>query len=93
MALALIHHLEPGRPLPAGIAVLVSDERAEVTLGKAAAVALAGAAQQATNVIDKLLADAPAGSTGWFLPVEPILSQTNDPGWARILTRLRDRAS
>ena len=93
MALALLHHLEPGRAIPTGPGAGL-ERRSEAALGRACAFALAGATRQAVDVVDRLLMEAPDGGTAWLLPVEPVLARTFDSGaWTDVLARLRGRAS
>lgn len=53
-----------------------------------------GARRQAAHLVEQSLINAPPGSAGWLLPLEPLLHVTSDPGlWAPALARLRNRAA
>jgi DNA-binding winged helix-turn-helix (wHTH) protein len=63
-------------------------------IGGAVALALAGKHADAATVVDAALAAAPAGNTGWLLPVEPLLHVTAHLHiWAPVLARLRTRSA
>ncbi len=64
----------------------------EAVAARAAALALGGAPEAGATVLEEALASAPAGSAGWWLPVEPILRPGGQPVWASTLARLRARA-
>jgi hypothetical protein len=43
--------------------------------------------------MDRALETAPPGSSGWLLPIEPLLNVAAHPDtWTRALARLRNRA-
>jgi hypothetical protein len=61
---------------------------------RAAELVLSGAAGEASVIVHEALANAPSGSAGWLLPVEPILRALDDPGlWGPALSRVRNRAA
>ena len=60
----------------------------------AAVLALGGRHGDAARIYGEALVEAPPGSAGWMLPVEPLLHATAHPAiWAPALTMLRDRAT
>ncbi len=67
----------------------------ETTFATAAALAMAGALEDASRLVDAALVAAPHGtSAGWTLPVEPLLDVRANPSiWAPPLARLRTRAA
>jgi len=65
----------------------------DAALVRAADLVLGGRREEAARTIDTALADAPPGSAGWLLPVEPLLFvQSAADVWASPLGRLRARA-
>jgi hypothetical protein len=66
----------------------------EAAIVRAKALAADGAADEAIQTLDRLMADAPPGFAGWTLPIEPLLEQlgTHD-GFAGTLRRLGERAA
>ncbi len=65
----------------------------DAALVRAADLVLSGQPDEAARTIDAALADAPPGSAGWLLPVEPLLFVQSAPDvWAAPLGRLRARA-
>lgn len=92
MASALLRHVDA--EWRASHAEPTSTARSEAALGRACALALAGASRQAAELVDQLLTAAPPGGAGWLLPVEPILSTHIDAAeWQPVRARLRGRAS
>jgi DNA-binding winged helix-turn-helix (wHTH) protein/Tfp pilus assembly protein PilF len=66
----------------------------DVAVSKAAVLSLRGDHAGAADTVHRALAEAPAGSAGWLLPVEPLLHVTAHPGlWAPALERLRVRSA
>jgi hypothetical protein len=70
--------------------------------GRLVDAALVGAAVQAARgdqagamaTLDRLLTDAPPGSAGWIVPVDPMLAPLRStPGFDRLLARLAARAA
>jgi hypothetical protein len=52
-----------------------------------------GRPTDAIALLDRLLAEAPAGFPGWTIPIEPILKPLHaQPEFAGILARLAERA-
>ena len=55
---------------------------------------LKGDRDGATDILDGLLANAPAGHTGWTIPIDPWLSPLHGtPAYERVLWRLAQRAA
>jgi hypothetical protein len=51
-----------------------------------------GTAAAAGLIADALML-APPGSTGWMIPIDPLLGVAREPAvWARVLAVLRERA-
>jgi DNA-binding winged helix-turn-helix (wHTH) protein/Tfp pilus assembly protein PilF len=74
---------QPGRPASTDAAI-----------ARAAELVLAGQQQDAATLVDQALADAPPGSAGWLLPIEPLLRISANPDvWVPVLARLRTRAA
>lgn len=68
--------------------------RVDAALIQSVQLVLRGETDQAAHIVDAALADAPAGSAGWLVPVEPILAAHMPPDlWASALARLRSRAA
>jgi len=66
----------------------------EATIVEAMHEALAGRHASAASLVQTALQAAPAGSSGWMLPVEPFLDVTGNPDeWAPVLALLRSRAA
>lgn len=66
---------------------------AEAAVTRACALVLRGRADEAVRRLEELLTDAPTAFAGWTIPVEPLLEPLGQsPGFARVLTRLADRA-
>jgi DNA-binding winged helix-turn-helix (wHTH) protein len=66
----------------------------DAALARAAHQACTGLDAEAARTIEAALADAPPGSAGWLLPIEPLLHVAAHPDvWARALAQLRNRAS
>ena len=66
---------------------------AEAAVTRACAFVLRGLADEAVRQLEELLTDAPTAFAGWTIPVEPLLEPlAQSPGFARVLTRLADRA-
>jgi DNA-binding winged helix-turn-helix (wHTH) protein len=63
----------------------------DVAVAHAVALTCAGKRAEAASAVDAALALAPHGSSGWILPVEPVL-QAGGPEWESALARLRSRA-
>jgi DNA-binding winged helix-turn-helix (wHTH) protein len=62
--------------------------------GAAIAADLMGQTALAARVLDSALTEAPAGSVGWLVPVEPLLNVSAHPDeWGSVLARLRARAA
>jgi len=65
----------------------------EAVFANAAALIRKGGADEAAARIERTLAEAPPGNTGWLLPVEPLLNVAADPArWSRALASLRSRS-
>src|SRR5262249_46192759 len=65
----------------------------EAAMTSAIGFVLAGQSTKAIGTLDDLLRNAPPGYTGWTIPVEPALSSLKLlPAYARVLTRLAERA-
>lgn len=63
-------------------------------LGTAACLVMSGEPERAAMIVDRMIAAAPDGSTGWLLPVEPLLQiGRQSAAWSSVLARLRDRAA
>jgi tetratricopeptide (TPR) repeat protein len=66
----------------------------EAAFARAAFEALAGRPERAAAVVHAALEDQPAGSSGWTLPVDPLLHVTAHPEhWEAVLELLRTRAA
>jgi DNA-binding winged helix-turn-helix (wHTH) protein len=76
------------RPAPARPAAV------DTAIGTAAAMTLGGDHTGAAHLVDSALAEAPPGSAGWLLPVEPLLHVAAHPeAWEQVLERLRARSA
>jgi DNA-binding winged helix-turn-helix (wHTH) protein len=65
----------------------------DAALGDAVRATLGGRKPDAAALVDDCIRAAPEGSTGWILPVEPLLRPYEDSSvWAAALARLRGRA-
>jgi DNA-binding winged helix-turn-helix (wHTH) protein len=64
----------------------------DAAIARAVAMTLAGHGGGAATVVDAALVDAPPGSSGWWLPIAPIL-ETTHAAWAPVLARVRARAA
>ncbi|MEP7310856.1 MAG: winged helix-turn-helix domain-containing protein [Acidobacteriota bacterium] len=66
----------------------------DFAFSRAAQLVLSGAPGEASVLVHEALANAPPGSAGWLLPIEPILRALDDPGlWGPALSRVRNRAA
>jgi len=66
----------------------------DVAIARGVGLVLEGSDEEAASLIDAALAEAPEGSAGWLLPVEPLLHVSARPQvWQQALTRLRGRAA
>jgi DNA-binding winged helix-turn-helix (wHTH) protein len=66
----------------------------EAAFAEATADTLAGHADRAARSLYDALAQAPSGSAGWTVPVEPLLHVTAHPGaWNPVLALIRSRAA
>lgn len=66
----------------------------QAIVGAAWLVLSGGDQAAAARLVDQALVDAPAGSAGWLLLLEPLLHVSADPTpWASALARLRNRAA
>jgi hypothetical protein len=66
----------------------------EAAMGRAALMAGAGGHEQAAPLLDEALSNAPAGSAGWLIPVDPLLDvAAREPAFSHVLARLRTRAA
>jgi tetratricopeptide (TPR) repeat protein len=66
----------------------------DAALPRAVSLVMAGAHDEAANLVDSALAAAPPGNAGWLLPVEPLLAVAARPlAWAGVLARVRARAA
>jgi DNA-binding winged helix-turn-helix (wHTH) protein len=66
----------------------------EAGMARAAQLVLSGCDADGAALVDRALREAPAGSAGWVLPIEPLLRAHARPDvWARPLALLRDRAA
>ena len=66
----------------------------DASVAIAAALVLAGRHADAAGLVERALAEARPGNTGWLLPIEPLLHVTAHADiWAAALARLRTRAS
>jgi tetratricopeptide (TPR) repeat protein len=82
----------PAKPPVDGLAARVG--AIDAAICKAALLALRGDDVAAAAMVHRALTEAPAGSAGWLLPVEPLLHVTAHPdAWASALERLRARAA
>jgi hypothetical protein len=60
---------------------------------RAAVLVARGGASAAADVVERALASAPPGASGWTIPIEPLLRVQDAPeAWARVLSALRMRA-
>ena len=65
----------------------------DVAMGKAAALVVTGKHGDGARVCDEALSRADPGSSGWLLPVDPLIHATaHREAWAQTLATLRDRA-
>jgi DNA-binding winged helix-turn-helix (wHTH) protein/cytochrome c-type biogenesis protein CcmH/NrfG len=87
---------------PAARATTASDPRerardahgADALLARAAELVLMERHADAAALVEVVLNEAPPGSTGWTIPVEPLLDVHRAPEtWALVLARLRNRAA
>jgi tetratricopeptide (TPR) repeat protein len=66
----------------------------DAAIVRAALLAAAGADAEAARIVDEALSIAPVGSSGWLIPIEPLLNVAARPDtWARALAHLRNRAT
>jgi tetratricopeptide (TPR) repeat protein len=66
----------------------------EAAFVAAANLAARGRHEMAIEILDRLLERAPAGHTGWIIPVDPSLASLREhPAFERVLARLATRAS
>ncbi len=77
------------------IAELVRGERhVEAALVSAGQRIVEGQTAAAIALLDRMLADAPAGPAGWIIPVDPMLEAVRvAPGYPELLAKLAARAS
>lgn len=77
------------------IAALVRGERhVEAALVSAGQRIVEGQTAAAMELLDRVLADAPAGPAGWIVPVDPMLEAIRlAPGYPQLLAKLAARAS
>lgn len=93
---ALAHY--PGHPLPsAGLSVAEGSPFAVQPVAnpftRALVLGVLGRADDAAGLLTRVLEDAPPGFTGWWLPVEPFLSQVADNNALMgVMRRLAERA-
>lgn len=72
----------------------VPGRESAVAMARAAWLAAGGRDEEAAIILDRLLDDAPPGSAGWLLPIDPVLSRlTRTSRGARLLARLAERAA
>jgi len=67
----------------------------EAALAAATAELIAGRPASAVGVLDLLLANSPAATAGWTIPIEPAfapLANSSDPAFKSVLDKLADRA-
>jgi hypothetical protein len=82
----------PAKPPLDGLAARVG--AIDAAICKAALLTLRGDDAAAAAMVHRALTEAPTGSAGWLLPVEPLLHVTAHPdAWASALERLRARAA
>jgi DNA-binding winged helix-turn-helix (wHTH) protein len=66
----------------------------DAAMGRAALMAGTGAPHDAAPLLDEALSAAPPGSSGWTIPVDPILNVSAlEPSFRFVLARLRTRAA
>jgi DNA-binding winged helix-turn-helix (wHTH) protein len=66
----------------------------EAVFAQAALLIQSGASADAARVIEEAITLSASGSTGWLLPVEPLLNVTGRPEvWGRVLALVRNRAA
>jgi DNA-binding winged helix-turn-helix (wHTH) protein/Tfp pilus assembly protein PilF len=66
----------------------------DAAAGRAALMAVTGAAGEAAPLLDEALSAAPGGSAGWTIPVDPLLNvSAREQAFALVLARLRTRAA
>jgi tetratricopeptide (TPR) repeat protein len=77
------------------IAELMRGERhVEAALVSAGQRIVEGQTAAAMTLLDRMLADAPAGPAGWIIPVDPMLEAIRvAPGYPELLAKLAARAS
>lgn len=88
----LTHALGRGRPTgePGGADAIGSDR----VVAAAVHLTLAQRHDEVPTLLARTLAEAGPGSTGWWLPIEPVLQPWQaSPAWAEVLARLRARAA
>ena len=69
------------------------DRPAEAAIATACQQTMDGRTSEALNTLDRLLSAAPPGPAGWTIPVEPFAARLGrDPGFVRVLDKLRERA-
>ena len=65
----------------------------DAALARAAIAVTSGGPEDAARILDEALSGASTGSTGWLIPVDPLLNvSAHAPAFARVLARLRTRA-
>ena len=66
----------------------------DAATARAAMLAGTGGPEDAAPLLDEALAAAPGGSTGWLIPVDPLLNvPSREEVFAQVLARLRTRAA
>jgi hypothetical protein len=66
----------------------------DTALGRAAIAVTAGGPVDGAAILDEALANAPSGSAGWTIPVDPLLNvPAHEPMFSHVLARLRTRAA
>jgi hypothetical protein len=77
------------------VAELMRGERhVEAALVSAGQRIVEGQTAAAMKMLDRMLADAPAGPAGWIIPVDPMLEAVRlAPGYPELLAKLAARAS
>ena len=72
----------------------VTGHGVDVALARAGHLVISGAHVEAASGVEAALAEAPAGPSGWLLPLEPLLNVSARPEiWANALASLRNRAA
>lgn len=94
LALAAVFAMKAPRGASTSNISVSIDGPFERRMAAAVGCALLGHSALAAKALDKALADAPPGSAGLLIPVEPVLDIRRDPGtWSPVLARLRARAA